>query len=97
MCGLPVTEPSRLTPTGLKFGFQVPAGVTQQRLAAQRPYRLHFLHLLDDITAYSCGQSFENYTPLLVFNAWVKNRRISAGEAPERRDEERRSRRRERR
>lgn len=76
--------------TGLTFGFQMPAGVTQQRLAAQRSYSLHFLRLFDDIIAYSCGQSFENYTPLLVFNAWVKNRGITAGEAPGRRDEERR-------
>lgn len=90
MCGLPVSEPSRLTLTGLKFGFRVPAGVTQQRLAAQRSYSLHFHHLLDDIIAYSCGQLFENYTPLLAFNAWVKNRGIRAGEAPERSGEERR-------
>lgn len=83
-CEVPVMEPSRLTLTGLKFGFRVPASITQQRAAAQRSYSLHFLHL-DDIIAYRCGKSSENYTPLLVFNAWVKNRRIGAGGVPERR------------
>lgn len=83
-CEVPVTEPSRLTLTGMKFGFWVPASVTQQRPAAQRVYSLRFLHLLDGIVAHSCENSSEEYTPLLVFNAWAKK---TTGEAPERRGE----------
>lgn len=87
-CEVPVTEPSRLTLTGLKFGFRVPASVTQQRPAAQRVYSLRFLHLLDSIVAYSCKNSSEEYTPLLIFNGLAKKKRwIRTGEAPERRGE----------
>lgn len=87
-CEVPVTEPSRLTLTGLKFGFRVPASATQQRPAAQRAYSLRFLHLLDGIVAYSCENPSEQYTPLLVFNAWAKKpHRIRTGEAPETRGE----------
>lgn len=84
-CEVPVTEPSRLTLTGLKFGFRVPASVTQQRAAAQRVYSLRFLHLLDGIVVYSCEKLSEEYTPLLVFNAWAEK---NTGSGQERRQKE---------
>lgn len=51
-------------------------------------YSLRFLHLLDGVVAYSCEKLSEEYTRLLVFNAWAeKKHRIRTGEAPERRGE----------